>query len=249
MRRANRLKIKGIYLLYRTPQALGSPLLLLYFLYRCVWDRGYWRTLPQRLGFLPRSFRQTGPGAIWLHAVSVGEITGCVEFLRRLRADFPNSRVFVSTSTLAGHATAEDKLRGLSDGIFYAPLDFVCIVRRVLRMLKPSIVVIAETEIWPNLLRETKRTGAAVTLVNGRISDRALSRYRQLTWFFSSVLPAVDVILTQSDEMRERFVELGAPAMQVRASGNFKYDFEPGTARAETPIRQFIDRAKPEKIW
>src|SRR5580658_2615135 len=128
MRRANRLKIKGIYLLYRTLQALGSPFLLWYFLYRCVGDRGYWRTLPQRFGFLPRSFRQTGPGAIWLHAVSVGEIAGCAEFLRRLRAGFPNSRLVVSTSTVAGHATAGDMLRGLADGIFYAPLDYVCIV-------------------------------------------------------------------------------------------------------------------------
>jgi len=243
------LKIKGIYLLYRSLQAFGLPVLLLYFLYRCLRDRGYWHSLPQRLGLLPRSFRQTGPGAIWLHAVSVGEVAGCIEFLRRLRAEFPNSRVFVSTSTLAGKATAQDKLRGLSDGIFYAPLDFVCIVRHVLRMLKPSILVIAETEIWPNLLRETKRTGAAAAIVNGRLSDRALSRYRRLAWFFRGVLPSVDMILAQSDEMRERFVELGAPAMQVRTSGNFKYDFDPRTAGTESPIRQLIERSKPEKIW
>jgi 3-deoxy-D-manno-octulosonic-acid transferase len=243
------LKIKGIYLLYRTLQALGSPLLLLYFLYRCVCDRGYWRTLPQRFGFLPRSIRQTGPGAIWLHAVSVGEIAGCVEFLRRLRAGFPNSSLFVSTSTLAGRATAGDMLGGLADGIFYAPVDYVCIVRRVLRMLKPSVVVIAETEIWPNLWRETRRTGAAIAIVNGRISDRAISRYRKLAWFFGAVLPAADAILAQSEEMRERFVELGAPAGQVRASGNFKYDFEPRTADADSPARELIERTKPEKIW
>ncbi len=249
MNRTNRLKIKGIYLLYRTLQALGSPLLLLYFLYRGLWDRGYWRTLPQRFGCLPRSFKQTGPGAIWLHAVSVGEVAGCVEFLRRLRAQIPNARLFVSTSTLAGRATAEDQLRGLTDGIFYAPVDFVWVVRRVLRMLKPSLVVIAETEIWPNLFREAKRTGAALALVNGRISDRALARYRRFAWFFSAVLPAVDAILAQSEEMRERFVELGAAAEKVRAAGNFKYDFEPRTAGSDSPVRQFIERTKPEKIW
>jgi len=243
------LKIKGIYLLYRTLQALGSPLVLLYFLYRGVCDRSYWRTLPQRFGFLPRSFKQTGPGAIWLHAVSVGEITGCVEFLRRLRAGFPNTGLFVSTSTLAGRATADDMLRGLADGIFYAPVDYVCVVRQVLRILQPSVVVIAETEIWPNLLRETKRTGAAIAIVNGRISDRAISRYRKLGWFFSSVLPAVDAILAQSEEMRERFVELGARAVQVHASGNFKYDFEPRMADADSPVRKLIGRTGPEKIW
>src|SRR6185312_12479248 len=211
MIRANRLKIKGIYLLYRTLQWLAAPLLLLYFLYRGIRDRGYWRSLPERFGLLPRSFKQTGPGAIWLHAVSVGEVTGCVNFLRRVRKEFPNSRLFISTSTLTGRATAGDQLGSLVDGIFYAPLDLVWIVRRVLRMLKPSVVVIAETEIWPNLFRETKRTGAALMLVNGRISDRAISRYRKFAWFFSAALPAMDAILVQSEPMRRRFIELGAP--------------------------------------
>lgn len=243
------MKIKGIYLLYRTLQALGFPLLVLYFLYRGLADRAYWRTLSQRFGFLPRSFKQTGPGAIWLHAVSVGEVAGCAEFLRRLRAEFPNSRLFVSTSTLAGRATANDKLRGLADGIFYAPVDFVCVVRRVLRMLKPSILVIAETEIWPNLFRETTRTGAALAMVNTRISDRAISRYRRFAWCFSAVLPAVDAILAQSEEMRERFVELGAPAGKVRVAGNFKYDFEPRTADAGSPVRKFISGAGAPQIW
>jgi 3-deoxy-D-manno-octulosonic-acid transferase len=242
------LKIKGIYLLYRTLQALVWPLLLLYFLYRGLWDRGYWRSLPQRFGFLPRSFRQTGPGAIWLHAVSVGEVAGCVEFLRRIRAGFPNARLFVSTSTLAGRATAEDKLRDLADGIFYAPVDFVFVVRRVLRALQPSVVVIAETEIWPNLFRETKRTGATLAMVNGRISDRAIVRYRRFAWFFSAVLPSVDRLLAQSEEMRQRFLELGAPADQTQAAGNFKYDFEPHPA-ADSPARRFIERTQPEKIW
>src|ERR1039457_5956968 len=105
IRRAKRLKTKGIYFLYRTLQAFGLPVLLLYFLFRGLRNRGYWHSLPQRFGFLPRSFTQTGPGAIWLHAVSVGEVLSCVEFLRQLRAAFPRTRVFVSTSTLAGRAT------------------------------------------------------------------------------------------------------------------------------------------------
>ncbi len=243
------MKIKGIYLLYRTLQALGFPLLLLFYIYRSFADRGYWRTLPQRFGLLPHSFRQTGPGAIWLHAVSVGEVSGCVDFLRRLRAEFPNARVFVSTSTLAGRATAGDKLRGLADGIFYAPVDLVCVVRRVFRLLKPSVVVIAETEIWPNLFRETARTRAALAIVNARISDRAMARYRHFAWFFSAVLPQVDAIQAQSEEMRARFVELGAPADKVHAAGNFKYDFEPRAADAGSPVRQLIERTRPESIW
>ena len=135
------MKTKGIYFLYRVLQAFALPLLLFYFLFRGLRNRGYWRSLPQRFGFLPHSFKQTGPGAIWLHAVSVGEVLACVEFVRRLRAEFPHAPLFVSTSTLAGRATAGEKLAGIADGVFYAPVDYVFAVRRVLRTLQPSVVV------------------------------------------------------------------------------------------------------------
>jgi tetraacyldisaccharide 4'-kinase len=233
------LKIKGIYFLYRVLQAFGLPLLLLYFLLRGLRNRAYWRSLPQRFGFLPRSYRQTGPGAIWLHAVSVGEVLSALGFLRRLRAEFPHCGLFVSTSTLAGRAAADQKLRGLADGVFYAPVDSVFVVRRVLRAIKPSVVAIMETEIWPNLFREVKRTGAGLAIVNGRISDRAFRRYRPLRWFFRAVLPAVDSMLTQTEDIRARFLALGAPADRVRAAGNFKYDFEARPAPPDSPVLPF----------
>jgi len=221
MNRAKRLKTKGIYFLFRGLQAIALPVLLLYFLFRGLRNRGYWTSLPQRFGFVPHSFRQTGPGAIWLHAVSVGEVLACVELLRGLRRELPHTRLFLSTSTLAGRATANHKLAGLADGVFYAPVDYVFAVRRVLRALKPSVVVVAETEIWPNLFREVKRTGAGLTLVNGRISDRAFPRYLPFRRFFAGVLPFADSILAQTDELRERFVALGAPPDRVR-TGQFQ---------------------------
>ena len=184
------MKTKGIYFLYRVLQAFALPLVLLYFLYRGLRGRAYWSSLPQRFGLLPGSFTQTGPGAIWFHAVSVGEVLSSAAFLGRLRAEFPNSRLFVSTGTIAGQAAARDKLKDLADGIFYAPIDYVFVVRRVLRRLRPSLVIVAETEIWPNLFREVKRTDAALAIVNARISDRAWPRYRRLNWFFRAVLPA-----------------------------------------------------------
>jgi tetraacyldisaccharide 4'-kinase len=243
------LKIKGIYFLYRCLQAFALPVLLLYFLFRGLGNRGYWRSLPQRFGFLPRSFIQTGPGAIWLHAVSVGEVLSCVEFLRQLRAEFPRTRIFVSTSTLAGRATADDKLAALADGVFYVPVDYVFAVRRVLRTLRPSIVVIAETEIWPNLFRETKRTGAALTLVNGRISDKAFGRYRHWVGLFRAILPAADAILAQSEEIRQRFIALGAPPEKVRAAGNFKYDFEPRALPQSSPVGELLASVRPSQVW
>jgi len=243
------LKTKGIYFLYRVLQAFGLPLLLLYFLFRGWRDRRYWPSLPQRFGFLPRSFRQTGPGAIWLHAVSVGEVQACVELLRSLRAEFPHSGLFVSSSTLAGRAMAAKKLRGLADGCFFAPVDYVFAVRRVLRALRPSVVAVVETEIWPNLFREVKRTGAALTIVNARISDRAFPRYLPYRWFFRVVLPAADSVLAQTDAMRERFLALGAPAERVRASGNFKYDFAARAAADGSPVAGLLERVRPAKVW
>ena len=243
------MKIRSIYFLYRVLQAVALPVLILYFLFRGLRNRGYWRSLPQRFGFLPRSYRQTGPGAIWLHAVSVGEVLASVEFLRRLRAEFPHTRLFVSTSTLAGRATAGDKLRDLADGVFYAPVDYVWAVRRVLRALQPAAVVIAETEIWPNLFREVHRTGAGLAIVNGRISERAFPRYLPFRWFFRGVLSAADCILAQTDAMGERFLALGAPPELIRTGGNFKYDFEARAAAPGSPVPALLERARPGKVW
>ncbi len=153
----------------------------------------------------------------------MGEILACVEFARGLKEEFPRSRLFVSTSTLAGRTTAEQKLVDIADGIFFAPVDYVFIVRRVLRTLKPALVVVAETEMWPNLFREVRRTGAGLAIVNGRISDRALPKYLRVRWVFPAVLESVDIILAQTEEMRQRFQALGAGLVSV--AGNLKYDF------------------------
>jgi tetraacyldisaccharide 4'-kinase len=241
------LKTKGIYFLYRVLQAGALPALLLYFVWRGLGNRGYWRSLPERFGFLPHSFRQIGPGAIWLHAVSMGEILACVEFARGLRAEFPHARLFVSTATLAGRAAAEQKLGGTADGIFFAPVDYVFVVRRVLRALKPALVVVAETEMWPNLFREAHRTGAGLAMVNGRISDKALPRYVRLRRVFPVVLAAVDTILAQTEEMRQRFLALGAE--RVSLGGNLKYDFTARAADAGSPVVQLVERARPAKVW
>ena len=175
----------------------------------------------------------------------MGEVASTVEFLKRLRAEFPNTRLFVSAGTITGKATAEEKLSDLVDGVFYAPVDFVFAVRRVLRTLRPSVVVIAETEIWPNLYRETKRVGAGLIVVNGRISDRAFVRYQRLRALFQAVLAQVDLVLAQSDEIADRFVALGAPKDRVQSGGNFKYDFNAAGAGMAAPVRAFLDRVRP----
>ena len=222
-------------------------MLLFYFLARGLRHRAYLRTLRQRFGFLPASFRQTVPGSIWLHAVSVGEAMAAVELVRQLRRELPRSPVFVSVSTLAGFETASQRLREVQ--VFYAPVDYVFAVRRVLRFLRPALVIVMETEIWPNLFRETNRMGAGLLLINGRISDRKARRYEALRWFFGAVLPSVDLLLAQSESMRQRFIRAGAPAEKVRVGGNLKYDFQPREAGPESPVRRFIQCLPRPRVW
>jgi len=185
---------------------------------------------------LPLSYKPTGAGSIWFHAVSVGEVLSAVELIRRIRAAQPHAEIFVSVATLAGRDAGEQRLAGLANGVFYAPLDFRSVVRRVLRRLRPALVVVLETEIWPNLFREAKRAGASLIVVNGRISDRALPRYRANRWFFQYVLQWPDSILVQSQQDRERYLLAGAPEKRVHVAGNVKYDFTPPAAVNATDL-------------
>jgi len=202
----------------------------------------------ERLGFLPASLETTGSGAIWFHAVSVGEVLSAVELIRRLRRERPHAPMYVSTATLAGRDLAEQRLAGQVQGVFFAPLDYRSVVRRVLRTLRPSAVVIVETEIWPNLYQEAKRAGATLLVVNGRISDRAFPRYRAGRAFFRHVLRWPDAIWAQSEEDARRFIAAGAPAERMRDGGNLKYDFIPPAAVA-ADIAEFLERAKPAAVW
>ena len=243
------MKTKGIYFLYRVLQVLALPAVCTYFLVRSVRSPAYFTSLGQRLGFLPRSFKQTAPGAVWLHAVSVGEVLSAVELVRRLRGEFPRAPVFVSAATLAGRATAREKLAGLATGVFYAPIDHVFAVRRVLRTLCPAVVAILETEIWPNLFREAKHAGCGLVLLNGRISDRTDQRYRGQRWFFREVMRWPDTVLVQSETMRERYVAMGAPADKVKIGGNLKYDVVPRELDRESPLRRFVERLRAGQVW
>jgi len=170
-----------------------------------------------------------------------------VELLRRLRGEIPSAPLFVSVTTLAGRAIADEKLRSLADGIFYAPLDLVFVIRRVLRRLRPRVLVVAETEIWPNLFCEVKRAGCGLIVVNGRISDQAAPRYLRWRWFFRHALQWPDAILAQNAEIRDRFFALGAPADKVALGGNLKYDFQPGSP--PPIVESFLDQLRPSAVW
>ena len=186
--------------------------------------------------------------SIWFHAVSVGEVLSAAELIRRVRREYAAAPVYLSVTTVAGRELAEQKLAADVDAIFYAPIDYPRAVRRVLRKLRPALLVVLETEIWPSLYREAKRSGAAVAIVNARISDRAFPRYRRIRRLVKAVLSWPDRILVQSERDRDRYLELGAPAERVVIGGNLKYDFAP-PADIAPAIAGFLERTAPGRTW
>lgn len=249
MNRFSQIKSVLIQVLYWVIRVAAFPLLVFYFLYRCVRDPRFSQRFSERLGGEPMSFHPTPPSAIWLHAVSVGEVVSATGLLREIRERSPSIPLYVSITTVAGRSIAEERLNGLVDGIFYAPIDYAFAVRRVLGRIRPALVVILETEIWPVLYREAKRLGCGLMVVNGRISDRAFPRYRRWRFFFEDALQRPDAILVQSDRDGARYLELGAPRDVVETIGNLKYDAEPSRAQPPEVITKLIAKLAPSAIW
>lgn len=231
----------------------------LYLLYRGIRDRAYLPGLVERFGFLPSSLETTGAGSLWFHAVSVGEALSAAELIRCVRARRPHLEIYLSTGTLAGREAARQRLGNINAHsafavrlhaqIFFAPLDYRSVVRRVLRRVRPAALVILETEIWPNLYRETKLAGASLLVVNGRISDRSLPRYRALSAFFAPALAQPDAIFTQSEEDARRYLLAGAPPDRVHAAGNLKYDFTPPERGIAADLETFLDSLPGSQVW
>jgi 3-deoxy-D-manno-octulosonic-acid transferase len=249
MRAIAQIENAFIYFLYWGCRVAAFPLLVFYFLYRCARDRRYVLRLSERFGGRPSSYQATAPDGIWLHAVSVGEVVSAAGLLQELRDRQPNLPLWVSVGTVAGRLIAEERLAGLANAIFYAPIDYAFAVRSVLRRIRPATVVILETEIWPMLYREAKHAGAALVIINGRISDRAFPRYRRWSFLFRHILQLPDAIAVQSDRDRARYIELGAPEEKVRVIGNLKYDV--AQLRREPPkvIDDTLEQLRPDITW
>ena len=194
-----------------------------YLLYQAIRYRKYIVSLPQRMGYLPVSFNLDGDESIWIHAVSVGEVLTARALLPQLRERYPRLRLFVSTTTMAGQQVARSNLPFV-DEVFYFPFDLGFIVNRTLRLVRPRLFVMMETEIWPNLLRACQREGVKTALVNGRISNRSYPRYRLARFFFRRVLADVDRFCMQSEESARRIIEMGAARERVIVTGSLKFD-------------------------
>src|SRR5258706_815352 len=194
-----------------------------YFVYQAIRYNKYIGILRQRLGFLPITFNIDAEESIWIHAVSVGEALTARALAADLKARYPRLRLFLSTTTMAGQQVARRSLSDV-DAIFYFPFDWTFIVRRTMRLVRPRLFIMMETEIWPNLLRECRRRGVKTVMINGRISSRSYPRYKMVRPFFRRVLGDVDRFCVQSEESARRLVDLGGDAAHVTVTGSLKFD-------------------------
>lgn len=195
-----------------------------YWIFQMVRHGKYRKGVRQRLGRVPSRLRLpvAAEPVIWVHAVSVGEVLAVGGLVEELQRRLPKHRIFVSTTTDTGQRLAQKRF---GEGYaFYFPMDFAFAIRPYLGALRPQLVVIAETEFWPNFLRLAHDSGARIAVVNARISDRSLPRYRRFRGLLRKVLLHVDLFLAQTSEDAVRLREIGAGEDRVRVAGNLKFD-------------------------
>ncbi|MEG9438106.1 3-deoxy-D-manno-octulosonic acid transferase [Edaphobacter sp. HDX4] len=195
--------------------------------------------LAGRLGKVPACLAEAAAGrrVIWLHAVSVGEVMAATELVEELHNALPEWVIAVSTTTETGQRLARERF-GARSPVFYLPFDFAVLIRRYLRALHPEMVVLMESELWPNLMDVCFSQGIALAVVNARVSDRSLPRYLRLKTLWRPLLMRVSLFLAQSEENGSRLVRIGAPEDRVKVTGNLKYDVKAPGENAMTSLLQ-----------
>ena len=195
----------------------ASPWLLWSAIRKGKYREGYAEKL---LGLAPR--RKWNKKCIWLHAVSVGEVNLLAPLLRVLENGRPDWECVISTTTKSGMALAKKKYAGRT--IFYCPLDFTWAVNAAMRRIRPDVLVLAELELWPNLVWAARRHGARLAVINGRLSQRSFEGYRRIRPLVARLLQSIDRIAVQDETYSERFLALGARPESVQVTGSMKYD-------------------------
>jgi 3-deoxy-D-manno-octulosonic-acid transferase len=221
-----------MFLIYSIVYTLGFIVLLPRFIFDAIFKGKYAAGFRQRLGFLP-TFGPTGRKVVWLHCVSVGEVNAARPLAIRLKQDFPEKALVVSTTTRTAQKLAKTAFGDTADLVFYFPFDWRSTVRRALRHIRPSAVLLMETEVWFNFIRESYHAGARLAIVNGRLSERSLYRYAKIKKFMKRVLGHLDLALMQTNSDATRLMELGLPASKARVTGNLKFDIESDEPEAE----------------
>ena len=210
----------------------------------CLGSR-YRDGLWQRLGFYPHEIGTLLPSdrPVWIHAASVGEVRSAEPLISAFKARAPGKKIILSTFTATGNRIAK-QMPGV-DSVIFLPCDFFWIVRRALRRVNPALLVIIETEIWPNLLRQSYRRGTPVLLLSGRLSAKAQKRYARYRGFFRRVLGCFSAIGMQTAEDAKRIVALGADSQKVSVVGSLKF-----ATPSRNGNRDAVAGAAPsEKLW
>jgi 3-deoxy-D-manno-octulosonic-acid transferase len=220
-----------MYLGYSLLLSLGLLVLIPHFLFQALAHGKYVAGLRQRLGSVSPI---TGKPVIWLHCVSVGETQAARPLAQRLKEQFPHHALVVSTITLTGQALARDVFRKQAESVFYFPFDWRWSVRRALNTINPAAVLIMETELWPNFLRECKAREIPVALVNGRISKQSFRRYSLIKFFLRKVLSSLSIAVMQSERDAARLQSLGMSPEKLFTAGNLKFDVQAGQDLADT---------------
>lgn len=208
-----------MFLLYSFLLTVGFLLLLPRFLFQKKYAAGF----RQRFGNLP-AFDAEGKSVCWLHCVSVGETNAARPLVRELKKNFPEYKLVISTTTLTGQNLAREIYAEDAELIFYFPFDWKFSVRRALRRINPAIVLLMETEIWFNFVREAGKFGAKVVVVNGRLSEKSANRYALIPKTMQRVLHYFDLVLMQGQKDANRLVNLGIRSPKVKVTGNIKFD-------------------------
>lgn len=212
-----------MYLAYSLLLTVGLLILIPNFIYQALAHGKYLSGLRQRLGSIPE-VQPSGKPVIWLHSVSVGETQAARPLIDSIRTTFPNHALVVSTITQTGQKLAHQLLADQTSAIFYFPFDWKWSVRRTLKRVKPSLVLLMETELWPNFLNVCATQGIPVALVNGRISRQSFRRYSLIRGFMRSVLANLNVAIMQTEKDAERISALAVSPTHVFVSGNLKFD-------------------------
>ena len=217
-----------MYFLYSALLAIVLLFGLPYWVYQMLRHGKYRAGFLERFGGVPGHLALPSiQPTIWVHAVSVGEVLAVSRLVEEMRARWPGHRIVLSTTTDTGQKLARNRFG--PENVFYFPIDLGFAIRPYLQALRPQMIVIAETEFWPNFLRLSKRNGALIAIVNARLSDRSIRGYTRLRWWLRRVIGNVDLFLAQTWRDRTRLVDLGTPESRVEVTGNLKFELEPGS--------------------
>lgn len=192
----------------------------LYFV-RMILFRGESLFLKERLGLKFSAVKNNQKKSIWIHAVSVGEVLSLQNLIEQIKKKHPDWIIHFSSLTNTGIRVAEEKLIE-ADNFFFVPLDFTCIVKRFFKSIRPDVLILVESEFWPNLLKEASKQTKGVILINGRISDRSLKRYRIIRILTKKVLKNISFFLVQTEKDKESLKKIGVNSYQIEVAGNLK---------------------------